>query len=125
MTMADFTTSPRPDYDEEWTLEPQDSDERQDLAWRGDALCAQADPEAFFPEKGGGTKAAKALCTQCDVREQCLRFSLESNEDDGIWGGLSTKERRKLIEQLGFKDTWGKITPDERRKLLSNIGLMI
>lgn len=124
MTTADFVTSSRPDYDEEWDVEPQDSDEREDLAWRADALCAQTDPEAFFPEKGGGTKDAKALCAQCDVREQCLKFSLENDEEHGIWGGLSTKERRKIIDKMGLKSIWSKITPDMRREHLQNAGLL-
>ena len=66
------------------------------LAWQADALCAQTDPEAFFPEKGGSTREAKRICGQCDVRAQCLEYALENDERFGIWGGLSERERRKL-----------------------------
>src|SRR5690606_8749782 len=38
------------------------------LAWQADALCAQTDPESFFPEKGGSTRDAKTVCASCDVR---------------------------------------------------------
>lgn len=64
--------------------------------WVGDALCPQTDPEAFFPEKGGSTRAAKKICEGCDVREQCLDYALRNDERFGIWGGLSERERRKL-----------------------------
>lgn len=66
------------------------------LSWQGDALCAQTDPEAFFPEKGGSTRDAKRICTTCDVRGECLEYALQNDERFGIWGGLSERERRKL-----------------------------
>ena len=43
-----------------------------ELSWQERALCAQTDPEAFFPEKGGSTREAKRVCTSCDVRSECL-----------------------------------------------------
>jgi len=66
------------------------------LAWQADALCAQTDPEAFFPEKGGSTRDAKKICTTCEVKGECLEYALQNDERFGIWGGLSERERRKL-----------------------------
>lgn len=69
------------------------------LRWQDDALCAQTDPEAFFPEKGGSIETAKQICAMCDVREQCLKYAMDNNFDyDGIFGGLSPRNRRKLRE---------------------------
>jgi WhiB family redox-sensing transcriptional regulator len=64
--------------------------------WRLDALCAETDPEAFFPEKGGSTREAKRVCTGCEVRAECLEFALANDERFGIWGGMSERERRRL-----------------------------
>jgi WhiB family redox-sensing transcriptional regulator len=64
--------------------------------WRQDALCAETDPEAFFPEKGGSTREAKRVCTGCTVRVECLESALTNDERFGIWGGLSERERRRL-----------------------------
>jgi WhiB family redox-sensing transcriptional regulator len=66
------------------------------LSWQERALCAQTDPEAFFPEKGGSTREAKKVCLACDVRGECLEYALANDERFGIWGGLSERERRKL-----------------------------
>lgn len=71
-------------------------DEVGQLAWQADALCAQTDPESFFPEKGGSTREAKKICAACDVRAECLEYALQNDERFGIWGGLSERERRKL-----------------------------
>ena len=65
-------------------------------SWQERALCAQTDPEAFFPEKGGSTREAKKVCVSCEVRAECLEYALENDERFGIWGGLSERERRKL-----------------------------
>lgn len=69
------------------------------LAWQRDALCAQTDPEAFFPEKGGSTREAKAVCESCTVRAECLEYALRHDERFGIWGGMSERERRKIRRQ--------------------------
>ena len=66
------------------------------LAWQADSLCAQTDPEAFFPEKGGSSREAKKICGQCEVSAQCLEYALQNDERFGIWGGLSERERRRL-----------------------------
>lgn len=72
--------------------------------WLDDALCAQADPEAWFPDRGGSTREAKAICngnpkrgiTPCPVRAECLDDALATNDRYGIRGGLSERERRAL-----------------------------
>ncbi|MFT4029384.1 MAG: WhiB family transcriptional regulator [Protaetiibacter sp.] len=97
----------RPSVPEDWFVDPVRlgmpglrpaalDDDHNPLAWQTDALCAQTDPEAFFPEKGGSTRDAKRICTGCSVRAQCLEYALENDERFGIWGGLSERERRKL-----------------------------
>ena len=70
-----------------------------ELAWQERALCAQTDPEAFFPEKGGSTHEAKRVCMACEVRSECLEYALAKDERFGIWGGLSERERRRVKKQ--------------------------
>ncbi|GAA4482617.1 WhiB family transcriptional regulator [Microbacterium panaciterrae] len=64
--------------------------------WRWDALCAETDPEAFFPLKGGTTAPAKAICARCTVAAECLAYALLHDERFGIWGGLSERQRRRM-----------------------------
>ena len=71
------------------------------LAWQQQALCAQTDPEAFFPEKGGSTREAKRICVGCEVKAECLEYALMQDERFGIWGGLSERERRRLKRKAG------------------------
>lgn len=69
--------------------------------WQSRALCAQVDPELFFPEKGGTDRPAKQVCQGCEVRPECLAYALEHGEHFGVWGGLSRPERLKL-KQTGI-----------------------
>lgn len=71
-------------------------DAPEEQEWQDRALCAQTDPEAFFPEKGGSTREAKRICQGCEVKDDCLEYALAHDERFGIWGGLSERERRKL-----------------------------
>lgn len=75
-----------------------------DYAWRAEALCRDTDPELFFPIGTTGTalvqiEQAKSVCGECRARVECLDFALTTNQDSGIWGGLSEEERRAIRRQ--------------------------
>jgi WhiB family redox-sensing transcriptional regulator len=65
--------------------------------WHAEALCAETDPDAFFPEKGESSREAKRICLGCEVKRECLEHALTNQERFGIWGGLSERERRRLV----------------------------
>jgi WhiB family redox-sensing transcriptional regulator len=67
--------------------------------WADSALCAQTDPELFFPGKGGTSAPAKRICAACPVRAECLQDALDRGERFGIRGGLSERQRRKLAKR--------------------------
>ena len=71
-------------------------DSAGEAPWQDLALCAETDPDAFFPETGGSAEEAKRICRSCKVRAECLAYALERGEGFGIWGGLTTQERREL-----------------------------
>ena len=83
-------------------------------AWQDDALCAQTDPEAFFPEKGGSTREAKQVCNRCEVRTQCLEYALGHDERFGIWAALT--ERKRRIMRRG--DRPAQDTPDPAARVV-------
>lgn len=67
--------------------------------WREAAACVAADVDvSFFPDKEdlGSIVKAKAVCATCPVADACLTWAIETNQSEGIWGGHTAKERRKL-----------------------------
>ena len=68
----------------------------QVLEWAELALCAQVDGDLLFPERGTSNTDAKAVCNRCPVRERCLTYAIDNGEHDGIWGGKTDRERRKI-----------------------------
>ncbi|MGZ4683662.1 MAG: WhiB family transcriptional regulator [Acidimicrobiales bacterium] len=67
--------------------------------WRSKAACQGLDPEIFYPLDEEDTDEAKAVCATCTVRESCLEHALGYREKEGVWGGASERERRRIIRQ--------------------------
>lgn len=59
-------------------------------------LCAQTDPEAFFPDSGGSPAAAKKICEKCPVLEDCREHAISDPSLYGVWGALTDAERRRI-----------------------------
>jgi WhiB family redox-sensing transcriptional regulator len=74
-----------------------------DLSWMDLALCAETDPEAFYPEPGEPAGPAKRVCMACEVRAECLDYALGHMNgwydiaQYGVWGGKSARQRRRLL----------------------------
>jgi WhiB family redox-sensing transcriptional regulator len=71
------------------------------MEWVHRAKCRDVDPELFFPVGTTGPaanqiEAAKAVCVQCKVRDECLDWALTTGQDAGVWGGTSEEERRSI-----------------------------
>ena len=79
-----------------------------DYSWRRDAICRDTDPELFFPVGTTGQALlqiakAKSVCCECPVKTACLEFAMETNQDTGIWGGLSEEERRQIRREAAAR----------------------
>jgi WhiB family redox-sensing transcriptional regulator len=69
--------------------------------WWSDAACSTADPELFFPVSSLGpalrqVAQAKAICARCRIQQACLGYALDAGPVQGIWGGTTETERRRL-----------------------------
>ena len=69
------------------------------LAWRQHAACRGLDPEIFYPVTDEEATSAKSVCGLCSVRHACLEYALTVREKEGIWGGATERERRRIIRQ--------------------------
>jgi WhiB family redox-sensing transcriptional regulator len=69
--------------------------------WRQQAACRGLDPVIFYPvsDEDEDTEIAKTVCTQCAVRQACLEHALAVREKEGIWGGCTERERRRILRQ--------------------------
>lgn len=69
------------------------------LSWRARGACGGLDPSIFFPESDELADEAKSICGECSVRVACLEHALTSHEKDGVWGGTTARERRRIVRQ--------------------------
>jgi WhiB family redox-sensing transcriptional regulator len=67
--------------------------------WRSHAACQGLDPEIFYPLDDEDADEAKAVCSSCSVREACLEHAFGYREKEGVWGGATERERRRIIRQ--------------------------
>lgn len=69
--------------------------------WRKRAACRGIDVEVFYPmtEEEADAAPAKAICAECPVRQPCLEHALTHREREGVWGGASERERRRILRQ--------------------------
>jgi WhiB family redox-sensing transcriptional regulator len=75
------------------------SDRSMNLSWRTRAACQGLDPTIFYPQTDEEADEAKSICAACAVAEPCLEYALAQRERDGVWGGCTEKERRRIIRQ--------------------------
>lgn len=70
----------------------------ESVNWREAAACKGAESEIFFPasEDLQGINAAKEICEGCPVADECLTYAIETNQTEGIWGGMTARQRRRL-----------------------------
>lgn len=69
------------------------------MSWRDRGACRGIDPDIFYPVTDEEAEEAKSICTQCSVRVACLEYALGKREREGVWGGATERERRRIIRQ--------------------------
>jgi WhiB family redox-sensing transcriptional regulator len=67
--------------------------------WRQRAACRGIDADVFYPLSDEMAEEAKGICADCPVREACLEHALMTRERDGVWGGRTERERRRILRQ--------------------------
>ena len=88
--------------------------------WTTDALCAEVDPELFYPETGAPNRDAKRICGRCDVRPECLAYALANRERFGVWGGTTERERRRMCRPV-IRQAPGRRRPDKREGVVRQL----
>jgi WhiB family redox-sensing transcriptional regulator len=67
-----------------------------DAGWRARGRCLEYDPELFFPNPAEPADRALDVCRTCAVAGECLATAFETGEVDGVWGGTTSDERRRM-----------------------------
>ncbi len=71
----------------------------KDITWRELGACRGLEPTIFYPDEDEDATDAKSVCAECRVRVTCLEFALNHREKQGVWGGATERERRRIIRQ--------------------------
>lgn len=73
-----------------------------DPAWQNQAACRGSDQTVFFSGQGENRAVtnAKQICATCPIQQKCLDYALYWNEQHGVWGGLTVRQRRRLPKTI-------------------------
>lgn len=71
----------------------------RDRTWLDRGACRGLDPQIFYPDEDDDAMEAKSVCGECAVKAMCLEYALTFREKDGVWGGATERERRRIIRQ--------------------------
>lgn len=53
----------------------------------------------FYPQTDEEASIAMSVCGQCPVRTPCLEYAIATREHNGIWGGATERDRRRIIRR--------------------------
>jgi len=89
------------------------------MTWRNRSACLGKNPDLFFPDGRSNAarlqiEEARAVCRGCDVVKACLKRAMESDQDTGVWGGLSEDERQVLETRNARTRRAGRVSPSPR-----------
>ena len=89
--------------------------DRRPADWTTQAACRSTDPDALFVQ-GAAQNRAKAVCTGCPVRTECLADALDNRIEFGVWGGMTERERRALLRRRPEVRSWSALLETARRE---------
>ncbi|MDT0445364.1 WhiB family transcriptional regulator [Streptomyces johnsoniae] len=81
--------------------------------WSAQAACRTTDPDELFVQ-GAAQNRAKAVCTGCPVRTECLADALDNRVEFGVWGGMTERERRALLRRRPTVTSWRRLLETAR-----------
>lgn len=81
--------------------------------WSTQAACRTTDPDELFVQ-GAAQNRAKAVCTGCPVRTECLADALDNRVEFGVWGGMTERERRALLRRRPTVTSWRRLLETAR-----------
>jgi WhiB family redox-sensing transcriptional regulator len=67
--------------------------------WAAYGTCRGVDPDLFFPGPEGDVGEATKICSGCPVQTECADWALNMQLTYGIWGGLTERDRRRLLRR--------------------------
>ncbi len=91
--------------------------------WSAQAACRTTDPDELFVQ-GAAQNRAKAVCTGCPVRTECLADALDNRVEFGVWGGMTERERRALLRRRPTVTSWRRLLETARTEYERSAGVL-
>jgi WhiB family redox-sensing transcriptional regulator len=85
------------------------------VGWASRALCGDTDPDGLFVT-GAAQRKAAALCRRCPVMDECAAEALDNRVEFGIWGGMTERQRRALLNHHPEVVSWSNFLAERQNR---------
>jgi len=83
--------------------------------WVSRALCVDADPDGLFVT-GAAQRKAATICRHCPVMQECAAEALDNRVEFGVWGGMTERQRRALLQRHPEVVSWSNFLSERRNR---------
>ncbi len=91
------------------------TDRGDPTGWASRALCRTTDPDGLFV-RGAAQREAAAFCRRCPVMRECGAEALDNRVEFGVWGGMTERQRRALLQRHPEMESWSKFLSEQRNR---------
>jgi WhiB family transcriptional regulator, redox-sensing transcriptional regulator len=84
------------------------------LEWVSKAKCRSTDPDELFV-RGAAQRKAAVFCRKCPVIAECAADALDNQIEFGVWGGMTERQRRALLNKHPEVTSWAEFFSAQRR----------
>jgi WhiB family transcriptional regulator, redox-sensing transcriptional regulator len=93
-----------------------DAEER--IGWVSKALCRTTNPDELFV-RGAAQRKAAVICRHCPVMQECGAEALDNKVEFGVWGGMTERQRRALLNEHPEVVSWSGFLDRRRNRTVS------
>ena len=72
--------------------------------WFENASCRGMDPDIFYGDTRAQTREAKKVCAGCPGQDACLSWAVDTFQEFGVWGGMTSRQRSKWAAGSGRRN---------------------
>jgi WhiB family transcriptional regulator, redox-sensing transcriptional regulator len=91
------------------------ADTGEPTGWVSRALCRTIDPDDLFVP-GAAQRQAAVVCRHCPVMPECGAEALDNKVEFGVWGGMTERQRRALLQRHPEMVSWSKFLSEQRNR---------
>jgi WhiB family transcriptional regulator, redox-sensing transcriptional regulator len=77
------------------------------------------EPSGWVSVRGAAQRKAAVICRHCPVMQECGAEALDNKVEFGVWGGMTERQRRALLNEHPGVVSWSDFLDKRRNRTVS------